>query len=417
MRQASASYDSTLSERKIAEVTAKEEEASSDRESDRLGTLHITASAELEAAKARLERTKKLASLLDERIAKDPKPAVSDLVQQAAVADQIEMAKVQISRAQGDYIETGAARRIYLEFTKPRRQAAQKEAIEKANHRVTEAKALLGVELAKLAKLKRNLENAKVQASRDGYIELANDPTQNIPTIRSGATVRERQRLFQIWDIAEGFSAEVKFPESYVDRLKVGQKVNVGVDAMHGKTFNATIQSIAPIPDPTTTRDQPKVYTVIVNIDQPGEWLRPGMTTSNRFVVELDPERVKNIQARVPRTAVAKVGKAFQVAVRKADGKVEWRDVTLTDATDESAGIKSGLKPGDEVARDAIALMSETEREEKQASYIPSLAESLRNTEEELDARQNVSRATLEELRRLSPEQRETLMRSLADPR
>ncbi len=416
-KQAQLAYEDAETEWKLADLAAKEDRASRDNEIRRLENQRLAVVAEYEAAKSRLDLTKKLKARLDDRIGKDSRTPLSDLVLQQDIADRVELVKVQIFRGQFAIEDAKAAWLMSQEMTSPRHRAIQEAAVRKARNRMAAAKKALNEEEMQYVKIEKRIEKTTVRAPKDGYIELANDPTRpSIPTIRPESIVVEGQQLFQVWDIAEGFTAEVKFPEAYVDRLKVGQKVNVAVDAMHGKSFDATVQSIAPRPDPTSTGEQSKVYTVNVNIDQPGEWLRPGMTTSNRFAVELDPERVKSIQARVPRTAVAKVGKTFQVAIRMANGTVEWRDVTLTDATDESAGIKSGLKPGEEVARDAVGLMTDQEREEKQASSIPTLAESLRNMREKLDARRGVSRATLDELKRLSPEQRETLMRSLADP-
>ena len=65
----------------------------------------------------------------------------------------------------------------------------------------------------------------------------------------------------------------------------------------------------------------------------------------------------------VPIKAVLRRDGKDQVAVRKPDGTFEWRDVTVGGFSGTLLEITQGLKPGEQVAIDARALLSEAERQ------------------------------------------------------
>lgn len=67
----------------------------------------------------------------------------------------------------------------------------------------------------------------------------------------------------------------------------------------------------------------------------------------------------------VPRAAVLHNGGVDRVAVKKEDGRVAWREVTLGAVNDEVAEIVQGIESGASVVANPAALMSDQERQKQ----------------------------------------------------
>ena len=121
------------------------------------------------------------------------------------------------------------------------------------------------------------------------------------------------------------------------------------------------VTEVSPLPDPINLRSQQsiKVYTTKIKIEKNDIDLRPGMSATAEIpITERDNVLTVPIKAVLP----SEDGKD-QVAVRKSDGTFEWRDVTVGGFSGSLLEITQGLKPGEQVAIDARALLSEAERQ------------------------------------------------------
>jgi multidrug efflux pump subunit AcrA (membrane-fusion protein) len=70
-----------------------------------------------------------------------------------------------------------------------------------------------------------------------------------------------------------------------IQKVKKGQKVIVGLDAVKGKVLDGTVTSVANIGEQRPNSDS-KVYEVIIEIAATDSLLRPAMTTSNEIQVD-----------------------------------------------------------------------------------------------------------------------------------
>lgn len=70
-----------------------------------------------------------------------------------------------------------------------------------------------------------------------------------------------------------------------VSKLKVGQKVRVGVDAFPEKNYTGVVTEVANIGEQLPNTDA-KVFEVIVKVNEYDPILRPSMTTSNQIVTQ-----------------------------------------------------------------------------------------------------------------------------------
>jgi multidrug resistance efflux pump len=78
-------------------------------------------------------------------------------------------------------------------------------------------------------------------------------------------------------------------PESSVDRVKPGLPVRIlASNASRKSTFSGTVESVAPLPNPTTKlADGSKAYTVRIAIAEKHSELRPGKSASVSIIMRL----------------------------------------------------------------------------------------------------------------------------------
>ncbi len=139
---------------------------------------------------------------------------------------------------------------------------------------------------------------------------------------------------------------KLEVPERMAPWVKVGQIVEVEVEAFEGKKFTGKVWRISP------TVDQAKrTFVTEVLIDNSNNALKPGSYARARVPTD-KVERVTMIPAR----AVAYVFGANKVYVVK-DNTVETRDVKLGDRFENSVEILEGVVEGDRVAVSGLARL------------------------------------------------------------
>lgn len=154
--------------------------------------------------------------------------------------------------------------------------------------------------------------------------------------------------------------ANFTLPEQSRSEIKVGQSVDLYVDAFPGQVFQGRVTTIEPQVDPDTRN-----ITVQAALDNADHKLLPGMYVRARVVLPGEPDVVT-----VPETAVfnsvygetvfvvvedaaAPDGAEPAVAKESAPGyKVRETFVTTGTHHDGRVGIVKGLSPGDKVVKD-----------------------------------------------------------------
>ena len=180
------------------------------------------------------------------------------------------------------------------------------------------------------------------------------------PRSRKGATVRERQRIFSVFDPNGPMQVNTKVHESQVDKLarRSRMKARIRVDAFLSEVLNGTVVDVAPVPDSTNFFNSGiKVYTTKVRIDDSLSGLKPGMTA----VVEILISESDNVLT-VPVEAIVRYDDKDRVAVKKSDGGFEWREVALGQSNDRFVEIKHGIKSGEIVVVKPLTLLSEEQK-------------------------------------------------------
>jgi HlyD family secretion protein len=140
-------------------------------------------------------------------------------------------------------------------------------------------------------------------------------------------------------------SVRVKIHESYIKKVKKGQKARITVDAFPDKVLDGEVTQVGVLPDSQNMWMNPdlKVYLTTVTIQGTNDWLKPGMSAKVEVFVSRLPDVVY-----VPVQAVSPVdGK--QVCYLANGRKSEQRVVEVGEFNDEFIEIKNGVKEGDKV--------------------------------------------------------------------
>jgi multidrug efflux pump subunit AcrA (membrane-fusion protein) len=140
-------------------------------------------------------------------------------------------------------------------------------------------------------------------------------------------------------------SAKVKIHESYIKKVKKGQKARVTVDAFPDQVLDGEVTNVGVLPDSQNRWMNPdlKVYKTTVTVNGTYDWLKPGMSAKVEIQVDHLPEVVY-----VPIQAVSP-SDGKQVCYVVNGGAPERREVEVGQFNDEFIEIKSGLQEGEKV--------------------------------------------------------------------
>ncbi len=201
----------------------------------------------------------------------------------------------------------------------------------------------------RLARYKLQLEKCKIYAPQSGLVAYPNNKTMEV---REGVPVIYRQKLLSIPNL-ESMQVETRIHESALDRVHPGQKVHVTVDAFPDASYEATVKSVAVLPEQNSwSGNDTKVYQTIITIDDEVEGLKPGMTAVSEILVDRVPDVVT-----VPLHAVVEHNDKKYVVVKDAEDHLFPRPVELGLASETRVSVTEGLQEGELIAVNAEDLI------------------------------------------------------------
>jgi hypothetical protein len=245
---------------------------------------------------------------------------------------------------------------------------AQKAAISKlaqAEAKLKSAQGQFNIQTRQRKELYEQLDKCSITAKRPGLVVYGgNHEDMNYyggeERVREGATVRERQAIITIPDMTR-MSVKVKIHETYIKKVKKGEKAKITVDAYPDTILDGEVTQVGVLPDSQNMWMNPdlKVYLTTVTINATNDWLKPGMTAKVEIMVNrLDDVVYVPVQAITPDD-----GKQICQVIthgRSADKRV----VQIGEFNDEFIEIKSGLKQGDQVLLRAAEIAPAETKEE-----------------------------------------------------
>ncbi len=252
--------------------------------------------------------------------------------------------------------------KVLLDYTKAKTIKELQSEVEKARSDELAKKATWELEVSKEKKYEKQIAACEIKAPNDGLVVYANDPNRafgsNAPQIEEGATVRERQKIFSLPDIAR-MQVNTKVHESQIDKISPRMKARIRVDAFSDQVLAGTVQDVAPLPDPSSFFSSDiKVYTTHVRIDEPLPGLRPGMTAQ----VEILVDRRDNVLT-VPVLAILQFNGKDHIT-KKVGDRYDQVEVEVAATNEKFVQIGKGVAEGDVVVLNPMALMSEEAKRE-----------------------------------------------------
>jgi HlyD family secretion protein len=180
-------------------------------------------------------------------------------------------------------------------------------------------------------------ENITLTSSIKGVVTSINVEegekiTSGTQAIGGGGTA-----IMTVADLSE-MIVKASINEVDVGKLKKGQRVEIGFDAIKGKVYNGKVRRISPS---GIEEDNLVVYPVEVGILNADERIRPGMTADLDIIIA----EAENVVC-IPKHAVINRGGKTIVNVKKENKFVPQEVITGVE-DDVKIEIKSGLSEGD----------------------------------------------------------------------
>ena len=131
--------------------------------------------------------------------------------------------------------------------------------------------------------------------------------------------------------------SKVYVSEIEVNKVNVGQKTVITIDALPGKSINGTVTSVANVGEVLPNSDA-KMFEVIIKVDGTDSELRPEMTSWNKIIINSIDDAIF-----VPLECVHAGSDGIPYVVRKNKTR---QVVVLGEENDKNVIVKQGLEEG-----------------------------------------------------------------------
>ena len=239
---------------------------------------------------------------------------------------------------------------ILKEYTKTMQLETLKGNLKAAKARLAASEERATMDAARRDLAKEELQYCVIKAETNGLvIHPSAARWKNAPEIAEGATVHKDQTLLLMPDLSK-MQVKVGIRESAIDRIKPGLVANV---TLPDKTLDGEVDSVASVTVPAGwwSGNVAKYDTIIKLPSVAG--LKPGMSAQ----VEVMVNRHEDVLT-IPVAAVVETEEGDFCWVKTDEGP-QRRSLKLGDTNDVFTVVKAGLKEGDEVVLNSLALEGE----------------------------------------------------------
>jgi RND family efflux transporter MFP subunit len=279
-----------------------------------------------------------------------------DLAREGARTDEVRLATLAVSQAEQTLAEITAQRgqidvaerevraaelgvqqaeeALSLAKNQRRQVAAGEQEVAAARAAVQQARAATGYSQTQLSKHTIYAPISGVVAARN--VEPGTGASPGMPVIQ--LVVLDPVRV-----VAEASDVQVQ-------KLRVGQQAELTVDSFPGQMLRGSISDIAP-----AARDKQRLFSVRMNIANPGQLLRGGMFARVRIVTGFN-----NRAVLVPRETLVERGEN-RVVYLVAGNKIKVQTVKVGAAENGLVEIIKGVRAGDALVMGGQSLLGDGE--------------------------------------------------------
>jgi multidrug efflux pump subunit AcrA (membrane-fusion protein) len=263
---------------------------------------------------------------------------------------------------------------VLRDFTRQKMVKQLEADVKTAEAKMGAALQINTVEETRLEKIKTQIAKCIITAPRAGQVVYANQPgigNNDAVVIEEGRIVRERQVLIRLPNPKQ-MQVVAKINESRIDMIRPGMKTRVKVDAIADFELEGIVRKVSEYPTQqnSSLMSHIKEYETEIEIINPPDGLRPGMTAQAAVLVEERPEA-----AQVPLQAVIERNGHFYCLVHGPEG-LSARQVQIGPTNDKFVVIEKGLAAGEQIAMapkqfsDRIELPTPVEYPSKKPTLI-----------------------------------------------
>ena len=244
-----------------------------------------------------------------------------------------------------------------LSFEKAKQERESKKIILKSEMNVQDVE--IRQRQSDVEKAKKDMENLTVKTPSEGLAVYGQNWANQGRKFAIGDAPWGGMEIVSLPDLSS-MESLINVNEVDVSKVKPGQKVLVRLDAFQDSTFSGTITHVASIGKNKETNSNIKVFEVLIEINERSDILRPGMTTSNKLIINEIPDCVY-----VPYEAVFDKDDNKIVYVKNGSDFDE-RAVELGEKGEDYIVVRKGLLAGEEVSLVDPALEPASSDSEKQ---------------------------------------------------
>jgi HlyD family secretion protein len=152
-----------------------------------------------------------------------------------------------------------------------------------------------------------------------------------------GSRINAFDRVIATLPDLSSMISKIYVSEIEVSKVKIGQKVNITVDAFPEKAFTGSVISVANIGEKLPNSDA-KMFEVQIKLDGSDPELRPAMTTWNKIIIKSIDDAIY-----IPLECVHTGSDSIPYVYNKNKTR---QIVVLGELNDKSVIVKKGLEPG-----------------------------------------------------------------------
>lgn len=228
-----------------------------------------------------------------------------------------------------------------LNFEKTKQNFESKKIIQKSE--MENMNVEIRQKISELEKAQRDLDALTLISSAEGLVVYGINWSNQGQKFQIGDQPWPGQVIVTLPDLSK-MESHTYVNEVDISKVKVGQQVEVKLDAFQDSTFIGKVSNVARLGKQKDNQSTIKVFDVYVEIDGVSEILKPGMTTSNKIIIDKIEE-----QLFIPHEALFEGNNEF-IVYKKDGSDFDEIDVTIGIKSDDFVIIKSGLEESDIVA-------------------------------------------------------------------
>jgi len=266
--------------------------------------------------------------------------------------------------------------RVLQNLTRQKMLVQFDSAIDAAQAQLDAATAALDEEEGDLRFFEKQISLCNINAPADGVAIHANSYSSRGGSaefvVEPGAIIRERQTILRLPD-PKKMQVRATVNESRITLIRPGMPAKIRIDAVSGTELLGRVGKVNRYAEPGSWMSSSiKEYAATVEIINPPESIRTGMTAEVQIFVEQIPEATQ-----IPIQAVYEHGGKTYSLVRRSPTDFETREVVLGATNEKLATIGRGIEAGESVVlnlRQNLSLLDLPEIEQEDNTAMASLS-------------------------------------------